>query len=890
MNYVIFSREADADTTALGGKARALKVLGDAGLPIPDWFVVSPDAFWASLPAEARQQLAHATSDGDVAAAVAQVEPSADVREALVRGIEQLCADGSLVAVRSSASDEDGAAHSFAGQLETFLFVRPADVADRVAAVWRSGFSPRIVAYRRQHCLELAPKPPAVLVQRMIDACTSGVAFSADPVSGRRGIAVVSGAPGLGTGIVSGDCDADTWQVDRGGTITGRHIIRKPIVHRRDPGSIEGVRAEAVADDQASRPALADEAVTAVAAMARRAERYFGRPQDIEWAYGGDELYLLQSRPITSLAPLPDPDGHLTLWDNSNIVESYSGVTTPLTFSFASEIYQHVYRQFCRMMRVPASQIAKHDQTFRNMLGFVRGRLYYNLLNWYRVLALLPGFTVSRQFMEQMMGVREGLPEPLVQEISARRGIERIADAMHMANSMIGLVVQHFLINRRVRAFYDRLDEALAPPNPSLADRRPDELVAHYRELRERLLLHWDAPLVNDFFAMIFYGALRKLAQSWCGDREGTLQNDLISGQGELVSAEPAVRLRRLANLARENPSFTALLVNAPARHIEEAMASHPPFAAEYQAYLDKFGERSVNELKLETATLHDDPLPLLRSIGRLAQQSPSPSTVSGESLREAARHRVKVTLANHPLRRLAFGWVLRHARARVRDRENLRLERTRLFGRVRRTFLELGRRFSAVNVLDNPRDIFYLEVDEVLAFVEGRSTSTSLRDLVAIRRREFEEYERLPAPADRFETRGIVYHGHAFQDLTAPAIAVGDERRGTGCSPGVVRGPVRVVTDPRDIDLERRAVLVAEHTDPGWIMIFPSALGVLVERGSLLSHAAIVARELGIPGVVSIPGITKWLRDGDWVEFDGSTGIVRRIEKPDAGEASVAQ
>ena len=889
MSYVVFPQD-DAHAEVLGGKARALKALGEAGLPIPGWFVVPPEAFWASLPAEAGQRLAHTTDDEEVAAIVRQGEPSTDVRAALLRGLETLVTDGSLVAVRSSASDEDSAEHSFAGQLETFLFVAPHDVAARVAAVWQSGFSPRILSYRRQHGLALVPTPPAVLVQRMVDARAAGVAFSADPVSGRRGIAVVSAAPGLGTGVVSGDCDADTWQVDRDGAIVGRTIVAKLTAHRRDAGSIAGVRVEPVPADIASRPALDADAVIAVAALARRAERHFGRPQDIEWAYDHQDLYLLQSRPITSLVHLPDPDGCLTLWDNSNIVESYSGVTTPLTFSFASEIYQHVYREFCRMMRVPAAHIARHDQTFRNMLGLVRGRLYYNLLNWYRVLALLPGFSVNRRFMEQMMGVREGLPDSLVRELAARGAVDRVADAANMVNSLVGLGVHHLLIERRVRAFYRRLDNALAPPAPPLADRRPDELVAHYRDLRDRLLLHWDAPLVNDFFAMIFYGVLRKLTQAWCSDREGTLQNDLISGQGGLVSAEPAVRMQRLAGLAREEPSFAVLLVNASVWQVEAAIDQRPAFAAEYRAYLDKFGERSVNELKLETSTLHDDPMPLLRAIGRLALQRATDTGVSGDSLRKAAYRRVDTALAGHPLRKLLFNWVLRHARARVRDRENLRLERTRLFGRVRRTFLEIGRRLSAVNLLAIPRDIFYLEIDEVLAFVDGRSTSTSLRDLVAIRRREFDEYDRLPPPADRFATHGMVYHGHSFQDDSPAAMPEGDERRGIGCCPGVVRGQVRVVSDPRDIDLGRRAVLVAEHTDPGWIMIFPSAMGVLVERGSLLSHAAIVARELGIPAIVSIPGVTRWLKDGDWVQFDGSTGIVRRIHAPEAGEDSVAQ
>ena len=203
----------------------------------------------------------------------------------------------------------------------------------------------------------------------------------------------------------------------------------------------------------------------------------------------------------------------------------------------------------------------------------------------------------------------------------------------------------------------------------------------------------------------------------------------------------------------------------------------------------------------------------------------------------------------------------------------------------MRRIFLELGRRLHALDVLDDPRDVLYLEVDEVLAFVDGTSTCTNLRSLAALRKAEFRGYQAMDAPDDRFETRGAVYQGHDFrQPRTMAAADGGEERRGVGCSPGVVRGRVRVVTDPNAADMSERAILVAEHTDPGWIMLFPSALAVLVERGSLLSHAAIVARELGIPAVVSVPGLTRWLQDGETVEMDGTTGVIRRIDVTDRG------
>jgi phosphohistidine swiveling domain-containing protein len=207
----------------------------------------------------------------------------------------------------------------------------------------------------------------------------------------------------------------------------------------------------------------------------------------------------------------------------------------------------------------------------------------------------------------------------------------------------------------------------------------------------------------------------------------------------------------------------------------------------------------------------------------------------------------------------------------------------------------EMGRRFQELGLLDEAGDIFYLEVDEILALVEGRSTCTDVRGLAAIRRREFEAYAAATSPSapdDRFETRGLVYQGNGFRRASVATVAAvaasadADERRGLGCCPGIVRGPVRIVRDPREVTLAPGTILVAEHTDPGWILIFPSAAGLLVERGSLLSHAAIVARELGIPAVVSIPGLTRWLQDGDIIELDGASGSVRRLSAARDGDS----
>jgi pyruvate,water dikinase len=440
---------------------------------------------------------------------------------------------------------------------------------------------------------------------------------------------------------------------------------------------------------------------------------------------------------------------------------------------------------------------------------------------------------------------------------------------------VLSLVANHFTVERRIRGFYARLAEALAEPEPPLAEQRLDELAAAYRELERRLLTRWDAPLVNDFLAMIFYGTLRKLAANWCGDADGTLQNDLLCGEGGMISAEPAKRVEQLAGIARRDAALLKALDEG------KVVDENPEFLAAYRQYLERFGDRCMEELKLESATLHDDPGMLLRAVAQLARRPPREGGNVEAKLRARAEAKASDALKASPAKRAIFGWVLKNARARVRDRENLRFERTRLFGRVRRLFLETGRRLAANGVLQAPRDVFFLEVEEILGYVEGTATATDLGALAAARQAEFERYRALPAPADRFETRGAVHQGNAFAGKAASEAAQGDSVKGIGCCPGVVRAKVRVVRDPKGAVLEGGEILVAERTDPGWIMLFPVCAGLLVERGSLLSHSAIVAREMGIPAIVSIPGVMGWARDGDWVEMDGASGIARKVAPP---------
>ncbi len=865
LNTYLLYPNATNDLAQLGGKARALAALANADLPIPAWFVLSPEALTASLSPEQRLRLAHAPDSQAALAVLDEVRIKPDIQNALDAAVAQLCSPGTSLAVRSSAVDEDAAQHSFAGQLESFLSVAAADVPAKVLAVWRSAFSERVYTYRREHELTLPPRAPAVLIQRMVQAEVAGVTFSADPVSGRRNVTVVTAVHGLGEQLVAGEANADSYYVTRQGAISRRAL------------------------QTSDQPVLTDAQARAVAALAWQSERCFGRPQDVEWAIAQGQLFLLQSRPITSLANIADPDGIQNLWDNSNIVESYGGVTTPLTYSFARRAYEAVYQEFCRILGVPNAVIRANHRVFACMIGLVHGRIYYNLLNWYRVLAMLPGFKTNRPFLEQMLGVKESLPDSVAATLAQSTWQQNLLDRFSLLRAVLHLLTNLFLLERRKRNFYQRLQEALGAQRPDLSALRADELVTYYRTLDQQLLTRWDAPQLNDFFAMIFYGVLRKLAVAWCGAKAGALQNDLLTGEGGMISAEPALRVRELAQLAAGDETLVMLLRTGTLHELHAALAERPAFAQQFQAYLDKFGDRCADELKLESPTLHANPLPLFRSIGQLAGHfAGQPVTLNQQAnagkpeQRVQAEQQVQEALAGKPLHRLVFNWVLNQARKCVRDRENLRFERTRVFGRARQIFAELGQRFYALDLLDDARDVFYLELAEILGFVEGTATCTDLRGLVGVRKAEFERFAQMAPPAERFTTVGMVHQGNQFQAAPRPSLPFtsGDELHGIGSCPGHVRGRARLVTNPTTAHLAPGDILVAERTDPSWIMIMPAAAGLLVERGSLLSHAAIVSRELGLPAVVSLTGLTHWLADGDFVEFDGSTGIVRKVSR----------
>jgi len=826
MDFIRFDN-ASNDQNFAGNKAARLADLRAAGFQVPTFFVIG----------------SHASHEVCRTALHAEIAMAA----------KRLCLDGRKVAVRSSSIEEDGSQNSFAGQFDSFLQVAPCDITEHACKVWDSACSDHIEAYRESLGVSGEVPVPAVLVQRMVDADVSGVAFSADPVSGDRNTAVIAAVRGVGEALVSGECQGDTWHVSGNGKIKLREL-------------------------ESAAPVLRDRQVRKIAKLVRAVSDHYGCAQDIEWAIEDRRLFLLQSRDITTLNDSNTVDDY-ALWDNSNIVESYGGVTTPLTFSVARSAYQEAYRHFGRVLGVSEREIARNDRAYEQMIGLIQGRVYYNLLNWYRLLMLTPGFRFNKKFMEQMMGVTEGLPQealPVADNDSPFAGVRAMFGFARVAQRLIRKLFRH---NAQVKKFHKRLDDALQPLDlPSMT---LNKLLDSYEDLEGSVIPAWDTPLINDLYCMIFHGALRALCERWLDEDLAGVHNDLVSGEAGIISLEPVRRMKKMASIAARNLKFASALRGGSIEIINRFIDSNRAFREQLDSYLERFGDRCLDELKLESRTVVDDPLPLLRAVGQLAHVAEQASSTINNDARAIAEAKTAKCLSGSPVRRFIFSTTLRLARARVRDRENLRFERTRVYGRVRAIFVEIGNRLRELEVLNDSDDIFYLSVGEISGIVRATGSSSHLSALVACRRREFAEYAKSDDPPRRFITKGPAQLASSMR--TVPSVDTNlseTSRSGQACSAGIVRGPVRIVRDPRDTEIRQGEILVAQRTDPGWIMIFPLVTGMIMERGSLLSHSAIVARELGIPAVVGVEDACRWLQDGDWVELDGASGTIRRLER----------
>ena len=742
----------------------------------------------------------------------------------------KLVGSSQTYAVRSSASIEDTVSSSMAGLFETFLNVPREELFEKIEACFLSAGSKRVNDFKLAKGIT-EPVKMTVIIQNMVEAEVSGVLFTANPQGITNEMMAVLG---YGSGIL---------------VVEDKIAVTTLIHHFHDDLDLM--------IQEPTTPQLNEPLTRQLIELAQRLKAEFGRPMDAEFCLAQGKLWLLQARPITTLGASFE-----TILDNSNISESYPGITSPLSIDFAKAAYGGVFHGLvAKILNEQTATIM--GPVLQEMVTSSSGRMYYQINNWYKIMKLLPLSWVYIPIWQEMMGVEQKEVEtaryflnPLTRLLGIGRFLQEFRKTPHRMKEL------HVEFQQFQDYFYSVLKT-----DPDQA-----QLIELFATMKETLVDKWDVTLLNDLHAFIYTAALKKLVHHKV--KRGRVKNSLknmdwnrvISNIGELESLKPIRLLTRIAAMAPVD-----FLTLQEGSDIRAYLKKDEPFAEIINDYIHLYGDRYLEELKLESKTFRTNPELLLETIRSLRSGLVNKPAKSNEA--KPVKPLADPTVDIH--REFGKSVIYQGAVLGIRNREIARLDRTRIFGMARELFLRLGRIMVESGALEEPRDVFWLNLSEVL-----QAGPADHRAKIAQRARIYEEYKRLP-----MFTR-LVFNGPAVDRILPGASGTMNFQTsrqasliGTGASMGTVRGKVLIVEEPSDAVDAVDKILVTRQTDPGWVFLIANAKGLIAERGSLLSHTAIIARELGKPAVVGLKGAVTLFENGELVEVNGTTGQVRRLE-----------
>ena len=920
----------------VGGKAANLGELLSAGLPVPEGFCLTTEAYRRAAagshdgggqpagdqPAEhslaglhealnhlagngtartsaartsaAQTNVAQAgTADGGLPALAALAgrarelirgtEVPADITAAIEHAYAALGADVP-VAVRSSATAEDLPTASFAGQQDTYLnVVGAAAVVDAVRNCWASLWTDRSVSYRAELGIDASTVALAVVVQRMVDAATAGVMFTANPLTGRRRQAVIDASPGLGEAVVSGSVNPDHFVVDPDtGHVIERQLGDKRLLVRPLPG---GGTETLDMPDAGTDACLTDRQAADLARLGLEVERHFDSPQDTEWAIdSGGRLWLTQSRPITTLYPLPER------------ASARPGTRVYLCFSLAQGLTRPITPMGLAAFRLIASSVARaagfevpEPRNGPAPYAEAGQRIYFDLTTVARS-------TTGRRIVPRVFDVMEARSAAVLRRVfddprftvTSRTplGLLRhvVPAAVHARapETLLRAVFRPEAALRRVNRFAREFGKSL--------ELGPGATPAQRLDHAEFLLSNRLFPIVPAVLPLPALGfAMLGLAGKLLGghQRWDDLQ-EVLRGLPNNVTTEMDLELWRLATVIRDDGgSSTAVRNQAPAALAAQFDAGQLPavLQAGLARFMERYGQRAVAEIDVGMPRWSDDPthiLGVLANYLRLEDSSLAPDvqfTTAAEQAEETVERLVAEARGRGRLRGAVVRAALRRARLFAGLRELPKYQIVVGLAEVRHQLQQVGTALADAGSIAAPDDVFFLDFSEARQGLDGRRADNpdnpaDLRNLVARRREAYaRELGRRHVPrlllSDGTEPEAVP----VARSGAAPQVA--GTLSGSPASAGVVSADARVILDPVGAHLEPGEILVAPSTDPGWTPLFLTAGGLVMEMGGPNSHGAVVAREYGIPAVVGVPDATVLLSSGQRITVDGAAGTV---------------
>jgi len=870
------------DREAVGGKGANLGEMTRAGYPVPPGFCITTTTYLDFIRQNDLEDVIAAMGilarEGDEAALdkeaarlrdlIAGGQLAGSVKGEIMAAYTQLLrvgAPGGQVAIRSSATAEDLASASFAGQQETYLCVSGAE--ELVAAVkscWASLWTPQAVTYRRRFWAGRETAAIAVVVQAMIPCDVAGVAFSADPLTGQDRV-VIEANWGLGEAVVQGEVEADRYVVERaaaGGSpqfsVSPGHKARQRIRNLKGGGGTILVDVPAERRDELT---LAPEQVRRLAKAVWALEGYFGTPQDVEWGFWKGDLYIFQARPLTVLGASWFTDSIVSddsLWTSGFLNERFSEPVSPLGWSVVRELLEELaFREPLRYMGCPQADSLPVTKLYRGH-PFVNGTVFQILYKPFPDL-LLPE-DAYRYFPGGDTSLRKKASYP--PSILAPRFLFSLLRAFfwdaqnwspwHNYRQWARFTAEH----RWEMAAIAEQVQWLRKAGEGINLQALWQVIEQAQALNRRLLALHRWSLTH---ADLTYTLLRKLAAAWLGEEQGT----------EVCAA----LVLGLPNKSLEVDQELRKLAEVPAEEYEAALA----------AFLTRYGHRSFS-LDIYRPNFGADPDQVTNLKSQISNlqppisnpQYPIPNLEGGTRQRKVAYNLVKKTVGKGLLGRLkmaVFDHVLGLARRYMPLREDQRFYWQETLAAMRELFLLIGDRLVAEGLLKDRGEVFFATKDEMEAYVKGKGDFPAHE--IRSREKEFRQLQgehelapHLTYPPFLVGNRPLEAPGEGEQVLV-----------GRPVSPGLRRGPVRVVSTPRQFSkVQAGDILVTRSTDPGWTPVFGLLGGLIMESGGQLSHGAVVAREYGLPAVAGIAGATQRLHDGQVVLVDGLAGTVTTL------------
>ena len=852
------------DARAVGGKAARLAWLHRNNFAVPQAWVLSPQALQVALqglPALCDPRALLRAAGGHDAEARAAEAREHILRAALPAGLSeelaQLWDDVSAhapwgLAVRSSASCEDGTLVSLAGLAETRLGIRGAGaLADAIRAVWASVASGRALTYLAAHGVKEVAM--AVVLQRMVEAEAAGVMYTRSPeLSGSKPERIVNAGFGLGAPVVDGRSTPDMLRIDQRG-----RLVEAVIAHKALTAVVDATGVVESPSPDPDAPALNQVRIAALKEIAERLEQLDDTVWDVEFACDRENTWVVQARPVTGRI-FPEGGTAETLWSNVNVGEALPGVATPLTWSVAGAFSEAGFRSAFAAL---GCTVPKNTPLVAN----VYGRFYLNLSQFMRVAAQVPWLD-PRKLVELAGGAGGEELASQVADVSHARFYARLPiTATRLLREQIRLdahVARYEAQAIRAQTLHAARDLT------TLSD---EELATKIKDVQALLERTGTVMLTCASSSLGTHLLLRALLSRGAPSSAERLAQSLTSGIRDLESARPAIGIMRIAALARRESEAMAAIVGGT-RSSLDGLPEGPTKRA-ISSFLALYGDRAVREADLSTPRWKEDPRQVLTMVKvalRGDGREVEPALARARAQADTEMQRIVPQLS------LIEQTVLRHLVARAqkaaRLRERMRAWVTRVLGMLREVMLEADRRLlrlipELLTAAEIPA-VFFLRVEEVEATL--KSARTDLAPLVRARRAEYARDVARPDPPPTF--------------LGAPPGVVlppagGDLLRGIPASTGIVEGPARVLSGEAQMGLLLPGeVLVVHTTDVGWTPLFLIAAGIVTELGGPLSHAAVVAREFGVPTVVNVPGATLTIRTGDRLRVDGESGTVERL------------